>query len=299
MKGIVLAGGSGTRLYPATLGVCKQLLPVYDKPMVYYPLSTLMLAGIRDILIISTIEDTPRFEKIFGDGSHLGLRLSYAVQKEPRGLAEALIIGERFIGDDTVCLILGDNIFFGHGLSERLRQSRREIRDKGGAVVYGYYVRDPHRYGVVEFDDNGKVLSIEEKPKVPKSNYAQTGLYFYDNKAPELARTIKPSHRGELEITDLNLAYLRKDRLKVEILGRGFAWLDTGTHDSMLEASEFIAIVEKRQDHKIGCIEEIAYRMGYITKEQFIELAKPLMKSGYGEYLMRVVQEHPVLNNAI
>ncbi|MGO9614014.1 MAG: glucose-1-phosphate thymidylyltransferase RfbA [Dissulfurispiraceae bacterium] len=298
MKGILLAGGSGTRLYPATLGVCKQLLPVYDKPMVYYPMSTLMLAGIRDILIISTAEDVPRFDKIFGNGSHLGLQLSYAVQPQPRGLAEALIIGENFIGTDSVCLILGDNIFFGHGLTELLRSSKKAVELRGGAVVYGYYVKDPHRYGVIEFDGRGKVLSIEEKPSSPKSNYAQTGLYFYDSLAVEIAKSVKPSHRGELEITDVNLAYLKKGSLEVELLGRGFAWLDTGTHDSMLEASEFIAIVEKRQEYKIGCVEEIAYRMGYIEKHQFIELAKPLMKSGYGEYLMRIAKEERRFNHA-
>jgi len=299
MKGILLAGGSGTRLYPATLGLCKQLLPIYDKPMVYYPLSTLMLAGIRDILIVSTPDDTPRFEKIFGDGSHLGLSRAYAVQAEPRGLAEALIIGEAFVGDDAVCLILGDNIFFGHGLTEMLRQSRKTVESEGGATIFAYYVKDPQRYGVIEFDDTRRALSIEEKPRAPKSNYAVTGLYFYDNRAIGIAKAVKPSGRGELEITDVNKAYLQAGRLKVNLLGRGFAWLDTGTHESMLEAGEFIAIVEKRQGYKIGCIEEIAYRMGYVTKEQFIGLASPLMKSGYGEYLKRIASDRAGADNAL
>ncbi len=299
MKGILLAGGSGTRLYPATLGLCKQLLPVYDKPMVYYPLSTLMLAGIRDILIISTPDDTPRFEKIFGNGSHLGLKLSYAIQPEPRGLAESLIIGEDFIRNDTVCLILGDNIFFGHGLTELFLQSKNEVESHGGAVIFGYYVTDPQRYGVIECDETGKVLSIEEKPKAPKSHFAQTGLYFYDRDAARIAKDVKPSPRGELEITDVNIAYLNAGKLKVSILGRGFAWLDTGTHDSMLEAGEFIAIVEKRQGYKIGCIEEIAFRRGYISKDQFVELAKPLMKSGYGAYLAKIACDESGVNHAL
>jgi glucose-1-phosphate thymidylyltransferase len=299
MKGILLAGGSGTRLYPATLGLCKQLLPIYDKPMVYYPLSTLMLAGIRDILIISTPEDTPRFEKIFGDGSQFGLSLAYAVQSEPRGLAEALIIGEAFTGGDSVCMILGDNIFFGHGLTEMLRQSRMTVEQTGGAVIFAYYVKDPERYGVIEFDDRRKALSIEEKPKAPRSNYAVTGLYFYDSRAVGIAKSVRPSGRGELEITDVNRAYLQAGNLRVNLLGRGFAWLDTGTHESMLEAGEFIAIVEKRQGYKIGCIEEIAYRMGYVTKEQFIGLARPLMKSGYGEYLKRIASDRAGASNAL
>lgn len=299
MKGIILAGGSGTRLYPGTLGVCKQLLPIYDKPMIYYPLSTLMLGGIREILIISTPEDTPRFNKIFGNGSSLGLDLQYVVQPEPRGLAEAFILGEGFINGDDVGLILGDNIFFGHGLSEILRRSEEQVATTGGAVIYGYYVQDPHRYGVIELDSRGKVLSIEEKPSKPKSHYAQTGLYFYDGEVVGIAKTIKPSWRGEIEITDLNVEYLKRGKLTASLLGRGFAWLDTGTHDSMLEASEFIAIVEKRQGHKIGCIEEVAFRMGYIDRGQLIELTKPLMKSGYGEYLMRVAQQEPGVNHAI
>lgn len=299
MKGIILAGGSGTRLYPATLGVCKQLLPIYDKPMIYYPISVLMLAGIREILIISTPEDTPRFEKIFGDGSYLGIKFSYEVQPQPRGLADAFIVGEEFVGKDNVCLILGDNVFFGHNLTGILRQSREEVEKYYGAVVFGYYVKDPERYGVIEFDQEGRVLSIEEKPKVPKSNYAQTGLYFYDNKVVHTAKNVKPSWRDEIEITDVSAEYLKRGKLRAKILGRGFAWLDTGTPDSMLEAGEFISIIEKRQGHKIGCIEEVAYRMGCISKEQLIELAKPLMKSGYGGYLMRVVNEEPGVNNAV
>ncbi len=299
MKGIILAGGSGTRLYPATLGVCKQLLPIYDKPMIYYPLSTLMLTGIREILIISTPEDTPRFEKIFGNGSHLGLELSYAVQPEPGGLAEAFVIGETFITNNNVCLILGDNIFFGHGLTEILRRSREEVENRGGAVVFGYYVKDPQRYGVIEFDEEGRVLSIEEKPSEPKSNYAAAGLYFYDNEVVSIAKNIEPSERGELEITDVNNEYLKKGKLKVNLLGRGFAWLDTGTHDSMLEASKFMDIIEERQGYKIGCVEEVAYRMGYINRDRLIQLAKPLMKSGYGEYLMRITTEKPGVNHAI
>ncbi len=291
MKGIILAGGSGTRLYPGTLGICKQLLPIYDKPMIYYPLSTLMLAGMRTVLIISTPEDTPRFEKIFGNGDSLGVRLQYKVQPEPKGLAEAFILGEDFIGNDSVSLILGDNIFFGHGLSRLLGGTCEDLSTRGGAIIFGYYVKDPERYGVIEFDNQGHVLSIEEKPRSPKSHFAQTGLYFYDNSVVEIAKSIKPSWRGEMEITDLNREYLKMGKLTVNLLGRGFAWLDTGTHDAMLEASEFIAIVEKRQGHKIGCIEEVAYRMGYIGRDRLIDLAKPLMKSGYGEYLMKIADE--------
>jgi glucose-1-phosphate thymidylyltransferase len=288
MKGIILAGGSGTRLYPVTLPVCKQLLPVYDKPMIYYPLSTLMLAGIRDILIISTPEDTPRFEKLFGNGNQFGLRLQYKVQPKPEGLAQAFILGEEFIGNDNVCLILGDNIFYGHGLSELLQNSVKKIERDGGGIVFGYWVHDPERYGVVEFDENGKAISIEEKPKHPKSNYAVVGLYFYDNEVIEIAKNIKPSARGELEITSVNQEYLNKGRLSVDILGRGYAWLDTGTFDSLLEASEFVKIIEDRTGLKIGCIEEIAYRQGWITKAEFEKLAKSLRNSKYGRYLLEL-----------
>lgn len=289
MKGIILAGGSGTRLYPITMSVCKQLLPIYDKPMVYYPLSALMLAGIRDILVISTPADLPRFEGILGDGSHLGLKLSYKEQRAPNGLAEAFIIGEEFIGDDDVCLILGDNIFYGHGLAGILQKAAGDVREKGGATVFGYYVNDPERYGVVEFDSDGRVISIEEKPESPKSNYAVTGVYFYDSRVAEYAKGIKPSWRGELEITDVNNEYLKDGRLRVELLGRGFAWLDTGTHESLLEAGEFVAAIEKRQSLKIACIEEIAYRLGYIDKVQLLKLAEPLRKNGYGQYLLNMI----------
>jgi glucose-1-phosphate thymidylyltransferase len=291
MKGIILAGGSGTRLYPVTLAVCKQLLPVYDKPMIYYPLATLMLAGIRDILIISTPQDIPRFEDIFGDGSRLGLNFYYKVQPAPRGLAEAFILGEDFIGNDNACLVLGDNIFFGHGLTEMLKKATNDVEKNGGATVFGYYVNDPHRYGVVEFDAKGKVLSIEEKPKRPRSNYAVTGLYFCDNQVVSIAKQIKPSERGELEITDVVNEYLRQGRLRVELMGRGYAWLDTGTHESLLEAGEFIATIEKRQGLKMACIEEIAYRLGYISREQVLKLAEPLKKNGYGQYLLRMLNE--------
>jgi len=288
MKGIILAGGSGTRLYPLTKVVSKQLMPIYDKPMIYYPMSTLMLAGIKDILIISTPTDTERFEQLFGDGADLGIHIAYKVQESPDGLAQAFVIGEEFIGDDSVCLILGDNIYHGSGLAKMLQLAAS--REKG-ATVFGYHVQDPERFGVVAFDANKKAVSIEEKPVNPKSNYAVTGLYFYDNNVVEIAKNIKPSPRGELEITDVNKVYLEQGALNVEIMGRGFAWLDTGTHESLLEASTFIETIEKRQNLKVACLEEISYRMGYINKEQLVGLAQPLKKNGYGQYLLRIAAE--------
>ena len=290
MKGIILAGGSGTRLYPVTKGVSKQLLPVYDKPMIYYPLSVLMLAGIKEILIISTPEDLPNFEKLLGSGENLGIRLSYKEQPSPDGLAQAFIIGEDFIGSDDVCLVLGDNIFYGYGFSETLRNARKNVVAVK-STVFGYYVNDPERYGVAEFDKNGLVTSIEEKPEKPKSNYAVVGLYFYTNDVVQIAKTIKPSHRGELEITTVNQEYLKRENLKVQVLGRGFAWLDTGTHDSLMEAGQFIETIEKRQGLKVACLEEIAYNMKYIDKAQLKKLAEPLKKNGYGQYLLKLAKQ--------
>jgi glucose-1-phosphate thymidylyltransferase len=290
MKGIVLAGGSGTRLYPITKGTSKQLLSVYDKPMVYYPISVLMLAGIRDILIISTPDDLPNFKKLFGDGHELGINFSYAEQPSPEGLAQAFIIGEEFIGNDSVCLVLGDNIFYGHGFTELLKKSLKNVNEDGKATIFGYYVNDPERYGVAEFDNIGNVISIEEKPKEPKSNFAVVGLYFYPNSVIQIAKTIKPSPRGELEITTVNQVYLENNNLLVEILGRGFAWLDTGTHESMLEASNFIHTIEKRQGLKVACLEEIAFELGYINEDQLLALAEPLKKNEYGQYLIKKVQ---------
>lgn len=287
MKGIILAGGSGTRLFPATLPVCKQLLPVYDKPMVYYPLSTLMLAGIRDILIISTPKDTPRFRELFGDGSQLGMSFSYAVQDKPRGLADAFRVGKDFIGSDSVALILGDNIFYGHNLSGIVSNA---AKGDDGATVFGYYVRDPERYGVVDFDDTGKVLSIEEKPSKPKSNYAVIGIYFYDNDVVSIAENLKPSARGELEITDVNLEYLNRGSLNVELMGRGYAWLDTGTQESFNDAVNFVKTIEDRQGLKIACIEEIAWRMGYIDRKQLLRLGEELSKSSYGQYILDLLE---------
>jgi glucose-1-phosphate thymidylyltransferase len=291
MKGIILAGGSGTRLYPITRGVSKQLVPVYDKPMVYYPLSVLMLAGIKDVLIITTPEDQASFQRLLGDGSEIGMTFSYVKQPSPDGLAQALILGENFIGDDDVCLALGDNIYHGHDLTLLLATAVANAQIENKATVFGYHVIDPERYGVAEFDVQGNVISIEEKPLVPKSNYAVTGLYFYPNDVIQKAKAISPSHRGELEITSVNQAYLAEQRLKVELMGRGYAWLDTGTHESLLEAAQFIEIIEKRQGLKVACIEEIAFEQGYISKQQLIELAQPLIKNQYGQYLLKCAEE--------
>jgi len=288
MKGIILAGGSGSRLYPITRVVSKQLLPVYDKPMIYYPLSVLMLAGIRDILIISTPEDLPRFSGLFQDGSQLGVSFSYAEQERPEGLAQSFIIGKDFIGKESVCLILGDNIFYGHDLQLILKKA---VKLEKGGLIFGYFVRDPQRYGVVEFDENNNVIGIEEKPKTPKSNYAVPGLYFYDNRVVDVAQNIKPSQRGELEITDVNMHFLKNRELKVELLGRGFAWLDTGTHESLQQAASYVQAIQERQGLKIACIEEIAYRMGYINKDNLISLAKDMMKNDYGKYLLRILND--------
>jgi len=291
MKGIVLAGGSGTRLHPITKGVSKQLLPIYDKPMIYYPISVLMLAGIKEILIISTPEDLPNFEKLLGDGSDLGISFSYKVQPSPDGLAQAFILGEEFIGTDDVCLVLGDNIFYGQGLTKILQSALKNVEEKRKATVFGYNVNDPERYGVAEFDSTGNVISLEEKPAVPKSNFAVVGLYFYPNDVIEVAKKIKPSDRGELEITSVNEAFMHRNELKVELLGRGFAWLDTGTHDSLLEAGSFIQTIEKRQGLKVACLEEIAFEKGFIKVEKLLELAKPFAKTGYGQYLIKRVKE--------
>ncbi len=291
MKGIILAGGSGTRLYPITKGTSKQLVPIYDKPMIYYPLSVLMLAGIREILIISTPWDLPRFKELLGDGSSIGIELSYVEQPSPDGLAQAFVLGETFIGDDDVCLILGDNIFYGHGLTELLEKSIANATQENKATVFGYYVKDPERYGVAEFDENGNVVSVEEKPKEPKSNYAVVGLYFYPNDVVKKAKKVKRSDRGEFEITTLNQMYLEEKRLRVKLMGRGYAWLDTGTHESLLEASQFIQTIEKRQSLKVACLEEIAYEKGYISREELLALAKPLEKNQYGQYMVQRANE--------
>ena len=287
MKGIILAGGSGTRLYPITKGVSKQLVPIYDKPMIYYPLSVLMLAGIKEVLIITTPQDQSSFINLLGDGSDLGMRFEYVIQPSPDGLAQAFILGEEFLDGDDACLVLGDNIFYGHGLTKLLAQSVKNVKEENKATVFGYYVKDPERYGVAEFDNNGNVITIEEKPTEPKSNYAVVGLYFYPSDVVKKAKEVKPSHRGELEITTLNQDYLNENRLKVELMGRGYAWLDTGTHESLLEASSFIQTIENRQSLKVACLEEIAYEMGYISKEKLLELAQPLSKNQYGQYLIK------------
>jgi len=291
MKGIILAGGSGTRLYPITIGASKQLLPIYDKPMVYYPLSVLMLAGIREILIITTPEDSDSFKRLLGNGSQFGIELSYTVQPSPDGLAQAFILGEEFIGSDDVCLVLGDNIFYGQGFSPKLKHAVENAKEGQGATVFGYQVKDPERFGVVEFDENQKAVSIEEKPVTPKSNYAVTGLYFYDNSVVQLAKQVEPSRRGELEITCINEMYLKQNKLNVEMLGRGFTWLDTGTHESLLEAAQFVETIERCQGYKIACLEEIAFNQGWLRTEDIVRLAKPLAKNGYGQYLMDLVKE--------
>ena len=292
MKGIVLAGGSGTRLYPITKGISKQLIPIFDKPMVYYPISALMLAGIREILIISTPQDLPAFERLLGDGSDYGVRFEYAEQPSPDGLAQAFIIGKEFIGNDCACLVLGDNIFYGHGFPDMLRRAVKEAEENDKATIFGYYVNNPERYGVVDFDEKGKALSIEEKPTNPKSNYAVVGLYFYPNSVVDMAKTIRPSARGELEITAVNQEFLEREQLKVQLLGRGFAWLDTGTHDSLAEASTFIEVLEKRQGLKISCLEEIAWRNGWISDEKLAEIAEPMKKNEYGKYLLKLIQKN-------
>lgn len=295
MKGIILAGGSGTRLYPITRGVSKQLTPIYDKPMIYYPLSVLMLAGIKEVLIITTPQDQASFKNLLGDGNDLGMRFEYVVQPSPDGLAQAFLLGEEFLNGDDACLVLGDNIFYGHGLTQLLASSVKNVKEENKATVFGYYVSDPERYGVAGFDENGNVTSIEEKPKNPKSNYAVVGLYFYPNDVVQKAKEVKPSERGELEITTLNEMYLHEERLKVELMGRGYAWLDTGTHESLLEASQFIQTIEKRQSLKVACLEEIAYEMGYISKETLLELAEPLKKNQYGQYLITRANQPRIL----
>ncbi len=293
MKGIILAGGSGTRLYPATRGVSKQLIPIFDKPMVYYPISVLLLADIREILVITTPFDLPSFQRLLGDGSQWGVTFSYAEQAEPRGLAQALTLGREFVGDEAVCLVLGDNIFFGQSFSQQLQRAAGRVETAGGATVFGYYVRDPERYGVVELDPHGQAVSLEEKPSQPKSNYALTGLYFYDNRALAIAAGLSPSSRGELEITDVNNVYLKRGELRVELLGRGMAWLDTGTHESLLQACNFVETIEARQGLKVACLEEIAYRKGWISADEVAELAEPMAKTGYGQYLLELVQRRP------
>ncbi len=290
MKGIILAGGSGTRLYPITMGVSKQLLPIYDKPMIFYPLSVLMLAGIREVLIITTAEDSDSFKRLLGDGSQFGIEISYTIQPSPDGLAQAFILGEGFIGSDDVCLVLGDNVFYGQGFTPKLKHAVENAKNGQGATVFGYQVKDPERFGVVEFDENQKAISIEEKPNKPKSNFAVTGLYFYDNSVVKMAKQVEPSHRGELEITCLNEMYLKERKLNVEMLGRGFAWLDTGTHESLLEAAQFVETIEKRQGYKIACLEEIAFNNGWLTKKQVINLAQPFIKNSYGQYLIAIVK---------
>ncbi|MBH0011585.1 glucose-1-phosphate thymidylyltransferase RfbA [Pseudoalteromonas sp. NZS100_1] len=290
MKGIILAGGSGTRLYPITMGVSKQLLPIYDKPMIFYPLSVLMLAGIREVLIITTAEDSGSFKRLLGDGSQFGIEISYTIQPSPDGLAQAFILGEEFIGSDDVCLVLGDNVFYGQGFTPKLKHAVENAKNGQGATVFGYQVKDPERFGVVEFDENQKAISIEEKPNKPKSNFAVTGLYFYDNSVVKMAKQVEPSHRGELEITCLNEMYLKERKLNVEMLGRGFAWLDTGTHESLLEAAQFVETIEKRQGYKIACLEEIAFNNGWLTKQQVINLAQPFIKNSYGQYLIAIVK---------